>query len=163
MELVMYGLVQSCTLLLAVSFTAVEAQQCNSYMGGISSSRISGGIHRYACCEGYHTIQGGGSTEPYCGTDGRPNPEYMHHTQLNSFTCRNVESCMRDANTRYFGFSTQDTPLLCWFYLSNFERCCEPGKRKKRQADMPDDVQYYDDIICMNGGMDGSVNGECYH
>ena len=146
----------SCTLLLGVSFTTVlvEAQQCYSYMGGESSSVISsGGVHRYSCCDGYSgTIQGGGSNVPYCGDDGRPKPQYQHHRQIASFSCSNVQSCQRDANNNYFGVQ-HGVPGLCWFYTDNFQDCCQPGQRKKRQTD-DSDIQY-DDKICS-----GNHNGK---
>lgn len=147
--------------LLGVSFATVEAQaQCRSYMGGVSSSFISsGGVHRYACCVGYsNTIQGGGSDVPYCGTDGRPKPNYRHR-ELDSFSCSNVAGCESAANDRGFGLPA-NVPGLCWSYLDSFINCCE-GSRMKRQAD---DTQY-DDMICGLGvstdGGSGDSNGEC--
>ena len=88
---------------------------CTTYMGGISLASSSGGIHRYniICCEGYSsTIQEGGSTEEYCGSDGRPMPEYQNHGVIDSFSCSNIGSCMNEADEKLFGIN-KDIPGFC--------------------------------------------------
>ena len=143
----MFGLTTALVILICLTQLG-SAQVCTTYMGGISSASSSGGIHRYICCEGYSgTIQGGGSTEEYCGSDGRPMPEYQNHGVIASFSCSNIGTCMNEAAEKLFGID-KNVPGFCYFFASNFQECCEPGRRKKRQAD----EEQYDDKICPNTG-----------
>ena len=147
----MYLQMLLCTFLLRVSLATVGAVQCYSYMGGVSSGTVSkGGVHRYSCCDGYSdTIQGGGSSISYCGDDGMPMSQYQNHRTIESFSCSNVATCEQNANSNYYG-AQKEVPGLCWYYASNFQDCCQPGQRKKRQTD-DSDIQY-DDKICNTSG-----------